>query len=259
MNINEYKKNKIKEVDFFLKGIRFENIGVKDKEIILGLTPECSDFFNKEESYRELTEKFLNKIKEYYTELIHTNIEYAQTNEEIDLEIKKFVDQIRNEINYYKHTLIKVAFQSNKEEKIIIDDLPEVKEKNLINTGLNFIKIKIGNKSYSVPKTGSEAEKEDAIVDNLIPIMIYVYILKGNIEDKKQKQEEFIDFVAENFSVTDEEYLKVRRMQGIFLNEKDYETFLQKYNDTIADIVTMIIEREQKIEINQNESKPKGK
>ena len=100
----------------------------------------------------------------------------------------------------------------------------------------------------------TEAEKEDAVVENLVPIIIYIYILKSNIEDKKQKQEEFIDFVAENFSVTDKEYMNVRRMQGIFLNEKDYETFLQKYKGTIEEIVTMIIERDQK-QIEENKSK----
>lgn len=247
MNINEYKRNKIKEIKEFLKGIKFENIGIKDKKIILGLTPECSDFFNKDEVYRNITESFLNKIYGYYIELIDTNIEYATSIEEIDFEVKKFEDKVRNETTNYKNSLIKAAFTTNKEEQIVIEELPEVKEKNLLNTGLNFIKIKIGDKVYSTAKTGGEAEKEDVEVENLSHMIIYIYILINNIQDKKEKQEEFIDFIAENFSVKDKEYIELRKLQGIFLNEKNYESFLQKYSKVIEEITTMIKARENKI------------
>lgn len=174
MNINEYKQNKKREVKQFLEGLKFDNIGINNKKIISGLTPECSDFFNRGDLYRSLTERFLNNIHEEYINLIDTNIEYASTVEEIDYEIKKFVDNVKNIINDYKYNLIKAVFIQKKEEGIIIDNLPEVKEKNLLYTGLNFIKIKIGDKIYSSPKIGREAEKEDVTVDNITPIIIYI-------------------------------------------------------------------------------------
>lgn len=260
MNINEYKQIKKRKIREFLQGLKFENIGVKDKKIILGLTPECSDFFNKDEVCRYVTERFLNKINGYYINLIDTNIEYATSPEEIDLEIKKFVDKVRNEINNYKDSIIKVSFRQNKEEKIDIDNLPEVKEKHTLHTGLNFIKIKVGSKVYSAAKTAVEAEKEDLVVDTLSLIMIYIYLLKCNIEDKKQKYEEFIDFVSSNFSVTEtENYLKARQLQSIFINEKDYETFLLKYKEAKKQLKSMVKFRNQNKEILESESKPKGK
>lgn len=254
MNLNEYKNSKIKEIDHFLRGLNFDNIGIKDKKIIEYLTPECDEYFNKDEVYRSLTERLLTKIREHYNNLVDTQLEYASSQEEIDLEIKKFVDQVRKEVDKYKHTTIKIAFQPKKEtdEGVAIEELQEVKEKNLINTGLNFIKIKIGDIIYSAPKTHAEAEKEDVTLDNLNIIIVYVYVLTCMINDKKQKQEEFIDYIAQNFKVTDEEYLELRKLQGIFLNERNYDDFIAKYNAASEQVVSLVLERDRK-EIEQVE------
>ena len=245
MNLNEYKANKIKEIDYFLRGIHPENIGIKDKKIISGLTPLCSNFFNGSGHYRKITEVLLNKINGCYIELVNTNIEFASSIEEVDLEIKKFVDLVRKYINDYKHLLIKLAFQPVKEDGIVFDELQEVKEKNLINMGLNFINFKIGDKIYQTAKLGNEAENEDAILDNLSYMIIYIYAIKGMIEDKKEKLDEFIDFVATNYDVKDVRYPFIMKKQLEFINEKDYDSFVEKYNDTIKKIVDMTIERDQ--------------
>ena len=248
MNLNEYKANKVKEIKYFLRGIHPENIGNKDKKIITGLTPLCSDFFNSSDQYRKITEMLLSKINGCYIELVNTNIEFASSTEEVDLEIKKFADIVRRHINDYKHLLIKLAFQPVKDEGIALQELQEVKEKNLINTGLNFIKFKIGDNIYQTAKLGNEAEKDDAILDNLSYMIIYIYAIKGMIDDKKAKLDEFVDFVATNYDVKDESYLYIMKKQLEFINEKDYDSFVEKYNDTAKEVVTMTIARDQNVE-----------
>lgn len=248
MNLNEYKASKIKEIKFFLRGLHPENIGIKDKKIITGLTPLCSDFFNSSNQYRRLTEMLLSKINGCYIELVNTNIEFAGSAEEVDLEIKKFIDKVRNEINNYKHLLIKLSFQPVGEEGIVPEELQEVKEKNLINMGLNFIKFKVGDKIYQTAKLGNEAEREDVVLDDINGMIIYIYVIKGFIEDKKQKQEEFVDFVATNYDVKDERYLYIMKKQFEFINEKDYSSFVDKYNEITEEVVAMTIERDQNIE-----------
>lgn len=252
MNIQEYKSKKIKEVKYFLRGLHPENIGVKDKNVIGYVTPECSDFFNRNELNRSITNKLIKSIQGCYNELISPDLEFISSDEqeaqkEIDTAIKNFVDKVRRAVNFYKHDIIKASFQSKEqpqEEGITVDDLPEVKEKNLIYTGLNFIKLQIGDNVYSVPKIGREAEHEDATIDGLYQMIIYVYALKLMIEDKKQKLEEFIDFIATNLSVKDEDYVYARQVQNKFLNEQNYESFIKKYNAAVEEVVTLIINRE---------------
>jgi len=259
MNLSEYKANKIKEVKRFLRRLHPENIGIKDKPILGHLTPECSNFFNKNEMFRKPTEKLLKKINEYYTDLVFTNLEYAGSKEEIDLEIKNFIDVIRREVNDYKYAIIKIAFQPKNDEGIVVEELQEVKEKNYINTGLNFIKLKVGENIYSVSRIGREAENEDVTLDNLNTMIVYIYVLKCMIDDKKQKLDEFVDFVATNYDVRDKEYIYIRKKQMEFLNEKNYEEFLKKYKDTVKNVVTMTISRDQDRKLEENMQKPKGK
>jgi len=258
MNIQEYKLKRLKELDFFLRGLHLENIGKMDKKIIDNVTPECSDFFNKEQLNRSITDKLMQEIQGYKTDLVFTDLEFLSSDEEtakgeIDKAIKKFVEKVRRTIDFYKYDIIKASFQTKqKEDMLDVPELSEVKEKNFIYTGLNFIKFQIGENVYSAPRIGREAEQTDVTIDGLYQMIIYVYVLKCMIDDKKLKHEEFKDFIATNFSVRDPEYLIARKMQSIFINEQDYETFLKKYDLAIEEMVSLII---QKNEIFENDVK----
>lgn len=263
MSIQEYKNKVVKDIEKLFKGIHFENVGIDNKKIIGMLTPEASEFFNNPTIYRKRTEELLTQISEYKTELLGTTLEFLSPNEEIAKQeveeaIKRFIDKIRLEIDLYKHDIIKIAFQAEQDKmdtSIKIEELPEVREKNTINMGLNFIKIKVADKEYTRVKTGREAESEDVTIENLNLMILYVYILKSYIEDKNKKQEEFIDFVATNFSVTDKEYIEVRKLQAAFLNEKNYERFIRKYNLVIEEVVSKVINRNQEAEIEATKTK----
>lgn len=251
MSVQEYKNKVVKDIEKLFKGIHFENIGIKDKKIIGMLTPEASEFFNSNGLYRKRTEELLKQISEYKTELLGTTLEFLSPNEEqakleVDSALKLFIEKIRLEIDIYTNDIIKLHFRKEKnEDSVKIDELPEVQEKNMINIGLSFIKIKIGEKEYSRVKSGREAESKEVTIKNLNLMIVYVYILIAYIEDKKNKYEEFVDFVATNFSVKDEEYLKARKLQTLFLNEKNYDTFIQKYNLVSEEVVWLAIEKEQ--------------
>lgn len=262
MNVSEYKNKRINEIKKLLNSIHFENIGIPNKPIIENLTPETNDFFNIPSPYRIRTELLLKEISEYKTELIETKLEFISLSQEgfseIDGAIEEFITKTRLAIERYKHDIIKIVFAQSPIEGITFSNLPEVKEKNLINTGLNFIKIKLGANTYSLPKTGNEAENEDAIIDDLSIMIIYIYILKLYIEDKKRKYEEFNDFITTNFDIQDKEYIVIRKMQSIFLNEKNYEIFVEKYNLVAEELVTMAIDKSIEEENNRKNQNRKG-
>lgn len=252
MSVYEYKNKVVKDIEKLFQGIHFENIGINNKPIMGKLTPEASEFFNSNTLYRKRTEELLIQISEYKSELFGTTFEFLSPNEEqakleIDSALRLFTEKIRLEIDLYKNDIIKLYFREDKtDDSVKLEELPEVQEKNTINTGLSFIKIKLGEKEYSRVKTGTEVENNDVTIEHLNLMILYVYILISYIEDKKNKYEEFVDFVSTNFSVKDEEYLKVRKLQTLFLNEKNYETFIQKYNLVSEEVVWLAIENAQK-------------
>lgn len=246
--LEDYKKQKIREVEYFLRGIRLDNIKKNDEKIILGVTPEANDFFNKPGLSRSYTELFLANLSTYKTELYFTDLEFASTKEEMDYAVLKFVNKVKSALEEYKTNIIKAYFHEKKEEDLgYIDprELSNVKESNYINTGLNFIKIKIGDKEYAFVRSPRDAEQKEKVVDNLNRMIIYVYFLVCIIQDKKEKKEEFIDFVAINFDPTDTRYFDIMRMQSIFLNEKDYKKFLIEYRTVVEKVVTMALETEE--------------
>lgn len=252
MNLNEYKRNKIKEVDFFLRGIYFDNINTKDKKIIIDLSLNCGEdlsldcekFFN---TYRNATEMFLLRIKELRGEFIYTDLEFAGTKEEVDLAVKALIDNIRNELNNYKATIMKEVFGSPRVAKSNgVDVLLNPIEYSLLNTGLNFINIKIGNDIFQAYRDGTEAEKETVVVDNLNIMIVYVYTITCMIKDKKDKQSYFIDYVSDNFKVTDPNYLDIHKLRNVFFGEKNYNEFIRKYDDAMKRIEELLENKKNK-------------
>lgn len=241
LNLNEYKKMKTNDLKYFFRGVNFKNINKEGSVVIDDVTPECSEFFNGNNPSCRITEEFLKRIKENYNNLIFTDLEFSSSKEEVDYAILQFVSNIRRELDEYKLTLIKQEFVPK--EKIEKDYISigehqkySVREDNLLYMGLNFIKLRIGENIYSMPKTGHEAEKEDKVADDLNLIMIYIYLLISAIKDKKQKISEFVDVVSENIDVKDPKYLEMMRMQFSLLNIKDYEEFILKYEEMIEKI-----------------------
>lgn len=240
-NLNEYKKMKIKELQYFFKGVNFKNIQKDGGVIIDNVTPECSNFFNGNNPSHLITLEFLKRIKENYYNLVFTDLEFSSSKEEVDYAILQFVSNLRRELDEYKLTLIKQEFIP--EEKIDKGHISigkhqkyRVREDNLINLGLNFIKLQIGENVYSFPKTGNEAEKEDKVADELNSIMIYIYLLISSIKDKKEKLSEFVDTVSANIDVKDPRYLEMMRMQYTLLNIKNFDDFILEYEKLIDEV-----------------------
>lgn len=240
-NLNEYKKMKINELQYFFRGINFKNVNKEGSIIIDYATPECSEFFNGKNSSRCITEEFLKRIKENYNDLIFTDLEFSGSKEEVDSSIMRFIGSLRRELEEYKLTLITQEFvpEEKIEKKYISISEHEkyrARENNLLYMGLNFIKLQIGQNVYSLPKTGNEAEKEDRVVDNLNIIIIYMYALISMIRDKKEKLSEFVDTVSANINVKDSRYPEMMRMQFTLLNIKNYDDFVMEYNELIEKI-----------------------
>jgi len=255
--IEEYEKKDERVISYFQE----QNLGyVKNFEFLLTkVKNEVYMLSDQDDVWNDTkVEKTYNKLKQCDADLVFTDLEFLSSDEEtakgeIDKAIKKFVEKVRRTIDFYKYDIIKASFQTKqKEDMLDVPELSEVKEKNFIYTGLNFIKFQIGENVYSAPRIGREAEQTDVTIDGLYQMIIYVYVLKCMIDDKKLKHEEFKDFIATNFSVRDPEYLIARKMQSIFINEQDYETFLKKYDLAIEEMVSLII---QKNEIFENDVK----
>lgn len=240
-NLNEYKKMKINELKYFFSGINFKNVNKEGKIIIDCATPECSEFFNGKNLSRCITEEFLKRIKEYYYDLIFTDLEFSTSKEEVDSSIMRFIGSLRRELDEYKLTVIKQEFvpkEKMEKEYISISEHEKyrVRENNLLYMGLNFLKLQIGQNVYSFPKTGNEAEKEDKVADDLNSIMIYIYLLISAIKDKKEKLSEFVDTVSANIDEKDPRHLEMMRMQYTLLNIKNFDDFTLEYEKSIEKV-----------------------
>lgn len=238
MNLYEYKKMVMKDIEEFFRGVYFNNVGIKNKKIVGYLTPECSDFFNKSGMVRSVTEELLKKIISLKEELFSTNIEFASSKEEVDYYVRIFVDDVRKEVDNYRNLIIRIMFQVDK-DNISMTELQEVKEKNTINTGLNFIKIKIGNNLYLASKTSADVQEESAISEHINDFLIIIYLLIDMIKDKKRRKEYLIDLNSSTFKVEDPRYNEMLIMiTKNYLNIKDYEIYVNECDDIEEQILT---------------------
>ena len=191
MNLNEYKKIKLDEVDYFLKGIYFENINKNYEIIIENMLIEDKlhelEFINQNEICRELTESTLLNISAYRTELVDTYLEMSYSKEDVDKEINKFIEKVMIELNKLKNNVV---------NKLYIEKNSKKDQATLLNTNLDIFKIKIGNQNYNWKEDENSKskkirkniqEEELLVADDLRMIIYYIYALPGMIKDKKFK------------------------------------------------------------------------
>lgn len=204
-NLNEYIKNRLRDIEVYLKDINFANL--HDDRAIENLPQELDIIFNKSPLYRVETNKFVMAIRNSYDYLKYNRIEFASTKGEVDAAILEFETAIKMNIREFKNNILSVF---NKEGY----------KPNIINNDLGFIVVRI--------RKADDKKTENELI-RLKDIIPCIYTLMYMIKDKRFKANNFLDLVNAKYSVRDPEYPDLMGKYIKILNEKDYDKFVDLY------------------------------
>lgn len=251
MNIKEYIKLKLEEVDYFLKGVYFENINVNYEIIVENMLIEGNfhnlDFMNRSRLHRKLTEETLLKIKGYRYELEQVDLAFLSvpmgnmTEEEkekhiqieVDKAVEKFIKLVMLELNNLRDNVLNKFYREKNDKKQRV---------SLLYTDLDFFKIKLGSKEFNWEEISqkqkiNEDKKQPVVIDDLRLALYYIYSLPNKIEDKRNKLatlEAFSEYAKDNLS--QEKYGLSVRYYGKLRNESFYDNFAVIYSELLHKI-----------------------
>lgn len=218
MNIEEYKRNKLRNIDFYLRGISYKNL---EAETLLERLPEELDvIFNK--LYRKETIKFINEIRNSYDLFRANELEFAETKEEVDIAITKFEKKLKQ---------IATDFKNN----ILVAHAKETGyQPSIINNSIEPIKVKI--RDINAEKLTREQLHEIDEIDGLREITAYIYAFIYMIKDKTIKSANLLDLINLKFSVRSPEYKLAFGKYLKIKQEKNYTKFNELYSSLLSDL-----------------------
>lgn len=233
MNLNEYIELNKKKAEKFIAGVAYQNIGKKDKRLVNAIDEASNNYFNRNEKYRTITEKFLLNVLSEYNTLIDTELEFASTKDSVDKSMESFAKKIYIYLEDYKEQILKEYLEIEAEK---------AKDENRRKNGVYPIKIDRWSPAeinilgqYSKEKENPE-EKQGA--DNILDLLHIVYNLIWKMEDKQAKLNNILDVGAQKYKVNSEEYRKVIGDYLALRQEKDYEKFIELYDAKIKEMTS---------------------
>lgn len=249
MTISEYKKNKLTEIDYFLRGINFNNVGIKEKKYnedgkYLGTinaklidNVQVNDelfktkFLNRKEWFPILTEA-MSKIKTLYAGLenkFSDDITGANTVKEVDIAIIEFIQNVMQILDELKeHILEDVKLEKNVSVT-----------KSFETSSLDFLEINIGGKVFKSERinTNPNILKEKEQVDSAVLILVYIYMLPINIERSSILKSNMINLIEELekcFDHGSEEHKKIASyFQEIYRLRQGEKAGIEKFKEVI--------------------------
>lgn len=185
MNIQEYKNNRIKEIDIFLREINFNTL-------FRTVLENINEYSHGDE---ELTKKFFHftlknavlGLNELYTDLKDTNLSIGiASKEDVDKEIDEYVKKVMIFLEEFVDYIVSEYYEH-------IENVSKSQSSN-INTSLKFFKFKIGDKIYdwydiNVNNQYNNTSNE-CVTDNLKMVLEYIRDLPKQIRSKLSKLEE---------------------------------------------------------------------
>lgn len=219
MNIKEYKRSKLRDIDFYLRGISYKNL--EATSLLERLPEELDIIFNKNPLYREETIKFVSEIRNSYDLLKANELEFAETKEEVDVAIANFEIKLKQIANDFKNNILvahtkETGYQSS-----------------IINNSIEPIKVKI--RDINEEKLTRDELHEIDELDGLREITAYIYAFIYMIKDKAMKSANLLDLINLKYSVRSHEY---KIAFGRYLktkNEKNYTKFNELYSELLSE------------------------
>lgn len=233
MKLSEYREIKLNEVDYFFRGIHFENIGKKNAPIIDSMVIEGEfvnlDFINQNKLWRKLIESALIDIKGYRSELEFIYLDNFQSHtatelkKEIDTAVGQFYNKVINRLNELNNTFLKVFYKDKTNKK---------NGASLLDTSLNFFKINSGNNIYDwgSKETSNRKERNPEVVDDLRLILLYIYTLPKMLKDRDDKLSNLQEEIF-NSGLIGQDFMKQFSKAARLTMERDYSVFDEKYNE----------------------------
>lgn len=214
MNIGEYINERLADVRFYLRGINYNKLD--SERAVEGLREDVSGFFNDNPLYRSETDKLVRDIKGMYDTLKDHELEFATTKVEVDNSISKFERNLKQRIVEFKNKIL-LLFQQNTNC-----------QSALINNSMDDVNVRVRTRN---PKKTMEEMHEMKELFGLRESFIIIYIFITYISDKSCKIGNFLDNVNENVIQKTSEYQQALRYYMQLLNEKDYEKFIDLYDE----------------------------
>jgi len=219
MNIEEYKNSRLRDINFYLRGISYKNL---EAETLLERLPEELDvIFNRNPLYREETIKFVSEIKNSYDLLKANELEFVETKEEVDVAITNFEIKLKHIAKEFK-------------DNILVAHAKETGyQPSVINNSVEPINIKI--RDISEEKLTRDELHDIDEIDGLREITAYIYAFICMIKDKVIKSTTMQDLINLKFSVRSPEYKEAFRRYLETKNEKNYTKFNELYSKLLND------------------------
>lgn len=226
MNTYDYRIKVIMSIEEYLEGFIIKNKDNKTitaddriKFLLKHFTPEISEMFYEKTLYRTELDKFITKIRVAYENLKATELEFSTTNEEIDAAIAVFEKELKKIILEFQEGVYEVIKGK------------EGYQTSAIRNYLGDIKIKIVNDEIA-PEPGLTKPKD------VVPAL---YIMHNWIQDKCEKLFEYKTFAETTYQIGTPEYLKAKQNYINLFNKKDYEKFINLYNEVYDEMTPKII------------------
>lgn len=200
MTLTEYKRKKLAEVDYFLRGIKFgqgvnrgmlkiENVKAYDEEVNVR-------FLNRRDWFPLLKGAVYNIFKErnVLENQFIDDITGATTLEEVDKAVETFIRKVMQILDKLK-ILILEDVKVQKNVSVI---------KSFETSSLEFMEVCVGDKIYPwsstyVPNRSISQKdlREKEKVDSVVLILAYIYILPISIEKSSELRSNMLDFIHE--------------------------------------------------------------
>lgn len=267
MSLDDYKKLKATQVDYFFRGINFESIGkngkefpLVDKNLIIDGNLYNIDYINSSKNYRRVAQSFLVDLKSLGYEFFHTDLCFSNSIAEVDMAVNKLVVNIMKRLEAFKLEVMD-DFHSKLDKKSRLSfQIPE----------LNFINIKIGDKVFSWLRSGNRSlENEIEVFDELRPIMHMICFLPElekieikRYQEAKQKKDELCSMLMDLSKYLDigtPAYKRVAQNYQKLYKSRNIEEIFYLFEQTVDYIsqVTGIDLEELKEQIRGSSDKPK--
>lgn len=236
MRIEQYKRERLEDVKYYLRGINYKNL--KSDKVVFGLHGDMDTIFNnkviqtgidgetttKLNAYRVCVNEFLLKLRNAYDSLIADDLEFAYTKQEVDTGIFKFEVKLIELIRDFKNKMLQAfCIQSGYNA-------------NVINNDLSFIRIKIRDRIEVASMTSDDLHAENEL-NGLREIFLCIYTLMQMIKDKKIKMDLFLDMVNVQYKVNEPEYAVMFRRYLELKNKQDYDSFVAMYDKDVNEML----------------------
>lgn len=261
MSLEEYKRMRLEEVEYFFRGINFKNngkdktvydengirVGKKNLKLVDSIEINGNKYdagiINRDKKYRELLVAAINKISIMYSNLRDNLMSdnknfFLDGKATVDEMVKNFIDGVMVVLNELKNAILG---KLQNDEEIRPND-------SYVSSDLDFFKISLGNdndvfdwiKERNSPQADARVVKEnDVVVDSFSSILFHIYCLPLGIKKTAELKSKLLNTLS---SILNSDFIKAKVKLGReisfcygYVNKaKSVDDALNKFNKLVS-------------------------